>query len=135
MRNRTALLVYCSQKESEKIHSMAELEHRTLSGYVLNIVMRAVIFEEAVYAGLRSPRLRKRAFSQPVPLSPGPRRTMLLRCSVDEAARIRTAAKRRQSSISGYVRLALKRSWIVVDRIGVPELSASRAESFVGSAA
>lgn len=121
MGDRTALLIYCSLEEFEKIHTIAELEHRTLSGYVLNILMRAVTFEETVHAGLNTARLVKHAFAKPVFLSPGPKTTMLLRCSLDEAARIRAAARRRQTSISGYVRLALQRSWSITDGIAVPE--------------
>jgi uncharacterized protein (DUF1778 family) len=136
MSDRTALLIYCSQEEFEKIHTMAEIEHRTLSGYVLNIVMRAVTFEEAIYAGADLSRLVKRAFIKPVLLSPGPRTNMLLRCSRDEAVRIRTAAQRRQTSISGYVRMALKRSWSITDGISVTDqVSETLAAALAGSAA
>jgi hypothetical protein len=44
---------------------------------------------------------------------------MLLRCSLEEASRIRTAAERRQTSISGFVRRAVKRSWEVTEGIMV----------------
>lgn len=135
MSDRTALLIYCSQEEFEKIHIMAELEHRTLSGYVLNIVMRAVTFEETIYAGVNVVRLMKWALMKPVLLSPGPRTTMLLRCSSDEATRIRTAAKRRRASISGYVRLAVKRSWSVPDGMAAPDQIAEAMAAFAGSAA
>jgi len=116
--DRTALLIYCSQEQVEKIRTVAELQHRTVSGYVLNIVMRAVTFEETLYAGSDT-RITKPALTQPVPLSPGPRSTMLLRCSTEEASRIRSAAKQRQTSISAFVRHVLKRSWDVTDGIMV----------------
>jgi len=101
------------------MRDFAALEHRTLSGYVLNIVMRTVTFEENLFTSL--PR-----FQQTNPLLPWqptrsaePRATMLLRCSTDEATRIRAAAKRRRATISGFVLHTLRRSWLVTK--GFPE--------------
>jgi hypothetical protein len=41
---------------------------------------------------------------------------MLLSCSVDEAQRIRDAAKRKETTISGLVMHGLGRGWILADR-------------------
>ena len=117
MAHRTALLIHCSEHEVRSIRERAALERRTVSGYVLNIVMRAVVFyEEALdrFKGLQE-FSRARTFpTQRAPI-PGPRTTMLLRCSVPEADRIRLAAKTRSATISSFVLQSLRRSWGVAD--------------------
>ena len=45
----------------------------------------------------------------------GPRTTMLLSCSSEEAHRIREAARRKETTISGVVLHALRLSWVVSD--------------------
>jgi uncharacterized protein (DUF1778 family) len=40
---RSALLIRCSDREATLIRSAAKHEHRTLSGYVLNAVMRRMV--------------------------------------------------------------------------------------------
>jgi uncharacterized protein (DUF1778 family) len=113
MTDRTALLINCSAGEAAAIRHHAELERRTVSGYVLNIVMRAVTFEAQIRDLLKSPSGIERTLSR-LPLSaPGPRTTVLLRCSAEEAAAIRAAAKRRSCTISGFVLHALRRSWSI----------------------
>ena len=42
---RTALLIRCSKNEGTLISAEAQIERRTVSNYVLNVVMRAVEFE------------------------------------------------------------------------------------------
>jgi uncharacterized protein (DUF1778 family) len=121
MSNRTALLIYCSQDELARIRERAALEHRTVSGYVLNILMRAIAFEESLYAKLKPTSGLSRALATQAVCSPGPRTNMLLRCSEEEAERIRNAAKRRETTISGFVRLALRRSWSVAAGMLTPE--------------
>jgi uncharacterized protein (DUF1778 family) len=112
MPDRTALLINCSQKELEQMRAYAEAEHRTLSGYVLNIVMRTVTFDENLFA-----TLNRFADVTPLPWQAarpaGPRATMLLRCSIAESTRIRAAAKRRKTNISAFVLHGLQRSWSV----------------------
>ncbi len=51
---------------------------------------------------------------------PGPRTTMLIRCTTDEAARIRSAAKRRDTTISGFVLHTLRCSWVVAEGLNLP---------------
>ena len=46
-RMRTALLIQCSRAEAERIRSKAQSEHRTLSDYVLNIVMNHIAWKHA----------------------------------------------------------------------------------------
>ena len=43
---RTALLIRCSEKEASQIREGAELERRTLSGYVLRAVMNRLATQE-----------------------------------------------------------------------------------------
>lgn len=111
---RAALLINCSAKEAQTIHEQAELQHRTVSSYMLNIVWRTLELEEKIFAEFK--RLQSLKTSRP----PGPRTTILLRCSVEEAKRIRAAAKRRQTTINGYVLHTLGRSWKVADGFREP---------------
>ena len=109
MAKRTAFLVSCSTQEARTIREQAKLQRRTVSGYVFNIVMRAVAFDERFCANLRwltGFERSRRGLS-------GARTTMLLRCSVAEAKRIRTAAKRRDTTISGFMLHTLRRAWKV----------------------
>ena len=40
--HRTALLLRCTEEEAQVIHAAAKREHRTLSGYILNVVMNRI---------------------------------------------------------------------------------------------
>lgn len=114
MSDRTALLINCSVKEARTIREQARLQDRTVSGYILHIVMKTIEFENT---------LLKR-----FPVLPGvihslsrrtlrPRTTILLRCSLQQAKQIRTAAKRSEMTISGFVLQSLRRSWKVTRSI------------------
>jgi hypothetical protein len=41
-KNRSALLVRCSEQEAQTIHEAAKRERRTLSGFILNLVMNRI---------------------------------------------------------------------------------------------
>ena len=128
MGHRAALLIHCSQEEASRIHEQAKLEHRTVSGYVLNIVMRAVGFEEVLFARFkRIDTLKRILFGRPLRL-PGPRTALLLRCSTEESKRIRAVAKNRETTISAFVLWSLRRSWDTAEQVPlVPRpLSATR---------
>src|SRR5215475_7029060 len=43
---RASLLLNCSRKQADEVRKRAKLQSRTVSGYVLHIVMRAVSFGE-----------------------------------------------------------------------------------------
>src|SRR5262245_22135876 len=123
MRTRTTLLINCSRIEADRIRGMAARQRRTISGYVLNILMNAIRFDEGI-TRLRETggdtRLRVKdieyyglgGFST---RPPGPRTTMLLSCSFEDARRIRDTAKRKEITISGLVLHALRRIWAVPD--------------------
>jgi hypothetical protein len=110
MSNRTAILLYCHLEDAQTVRERARLENRTVSGYLLHIVMRSVEFEKGMLTLLNRPK----GFRPPVDAwtcPPGPKTTMLLRCSIDQAKAIRTTAKQKGISVSGFVRCALRRSW------------------------
>ena len=114
MGDRASILINCSRAESDLIHHQARTERRTLSGYVLQVVLGHVHFEENVLAKLqtahRIPYIAP--WKRPAQVA-GPRSTFLVRCSREESERIRAAAKRRDVSISGYVLSTLRRTWKV----------------------
>jgi hypothetical protein len=109
---RAVLMISCSKEEARKVRVKAELQRRTICGYVLKIVLRTVQLDERLYHNYR--RLAPLNFSIPGS-KPRPRTVMLIRCSRQEAAQIRAAAKRRDATISGYVLYCLRCSWQVAD--------------------
>ena len=115
MAHRTALIISCSQEQAAIIHQRAELERRTLSGYVLRILMRWLDLEERL-VGIQQHSGRPLSAYHPVRF-PGPRTTMLLRCSKEEAERIRGGAKRRGTTISWFVLHSLALCWSAEDRV------------------
>lgn len=113
---RTALLIRCSAREAGRVREDAAAERRSVSAYVLTIVVRSLEAEEALSARLRnSLHIWHRNPSQTRVRMPGPRTAILVRCSIDEATRIRAAAARREITISGFVLHSLRRAWNVRD--------------------
>src|SRR5215467_3445389 len=129
MGNRAALLINCSKEEARKIREHAERERRTISGCVLNVLMRAVRLGENLIR-LRAAGVAEVPFarvietyglnSTPSRKPRGPRTTMLLWCSRDEARRIRILAKERETTISGFVLHTLRSSWRVAEEFRKP---------------
>jgi uncharacterized protein (DUF1778 family) len=111
MASRAALLINCSAEEALTIRERAKVEHRGISSYMLNIVMRSVDFEEKLRAGARRFQALKRSLSGTPIRSTGPRTTLLLRCSTEESERIRRVAEMEDTTICGFVLHCLKRSW------------------------
>src|SRR5215470_6246060 len=113
MPDRAVLMISCLKEEAARIHEKAEFQRRTVSGYVLNIVMRAVKFDEALLAAhSRIHNLKTVTAIYPAGRPRGPRAAMLLRCSREESDRIRAAAKHRDTTISRFVLWSLRRSWL-----------------------
>jgi uncharacterized protein (DUF1778 family) len=112
MSDRAAIFVNCSQREATAIRERAKLEHRNISSYVLHIVMRVVVVEEK----LRKSAALNRFLLRPSVRLPGPRAAFLLRCSREEAKRIRTVAKKTDRTISGFVLRTLRRHWNIEDQ-------------------
>ncbi len=118
MADRSALLICCSKKEAQELRRRAMLDRRNMSGYVLFIVLEYIAFDERLLSLLeRVQPLHKFRKHIPIVRPGGPRTAILVRCSKEEANQIRTAAKRRGTTISAFVLNALRRAWEMQDRI------------------
>ena len=126
MTHRTALIISCSREQAAAIHERAELERRTVSAYVLRILMRWLDLEERL-VGIQQDSGRPLTAYHPV-RPPGPRTTMLLRCSKEEAHRIRAGAKRRATTISWFVLHSLALCWSAEDRVVMESRNNKRPE-------
>jgi uncharacterized protein (DUF1778 family) len=114
---RTAILIHCLKEEADQIRQLAKLDRRTVSGYVLNIVMSAVAFEQRLYIRLNGFRALNQTLARRIVRPMGPKTTMLLRCSAEESKKIRNAAERRETTISGFVVDCLRRCWKASDAL------------------
>lgn len=112
MAHRAALLIRCSLPEAAEIRKRADSERRTVSGYLLNVLERQLQIDDRL-AGALTPGLK---LYQPerAEKKPQPRTAVLLRCSNEQGAKIRAGARRRGSSINGFVLFALKMVWKAV---------------------
>ena len=115
MSDRDAILIGCLKEDATQIRERAKLDRRNVSSYALSIVMRCVEFEERLFQKLSRFDELNRAIARRAILRTGPKTTLMIRCSKEDAKRIRTAAGRRQMSISAFVRQCLRRSWSVSD--------------------
>jgi hypothetical protein len=110
--DRTALIISCSREQAATIHQQARFERRTVSAYVLRILMRWLDLEERLAAR------QERPLTAYYPVRPtGTRTTMLIRCSKAEAHRIRAGAKRRCTTISWFVLHTLALAWSAGDHM------------------
>ena len=101
------LLICCSAAERDDIRDSAKKRRQTISGYILLIMDRAIDLEERLLA-----RAKWIPLARLEPMHAlRPRTTFLVHCDPSEAARIRTAARRRQVTISGFVLHCLRRTW------------------------
>jgi uncharacterized protein (DUF1778 family) len=104
------------------IRQRAEVQRRGISGYMLNIVMRAADFQERMMAR----GITMRMLSRTAIRIPGPRTAILLRCSTEESERIHRVAKARDTTISGFVLDSLRRSWDVERNLFPPQVRDER---------
>jgi len=106
---RTALLLRCTKPEAALIREQAAAETRSVSGCVWRMLERSLWIEEKFAAGLRpanswrGPSRRRRAADE--------RAAVLLRCSEEQAERVRRAAARRKMSISAFALFSIRRCW------------------------
>ena len=127
MSARAAILIHCSSAEAREIRTRASLEHRTVSSYMIHVLVTVLAFDEKLFARLHTFEDVKTI--APVSHHPvRPRTTIMLRCSEEESLRIRRAAKRRGASISGYIVESLRRYWELSDKAlkRIPESTAGR---------
>jgi uncharacterized protein (DUF1778 family) len=52
---RTALLIYCTEQEADRIRAAAKRERRTISGFVMNAVMTRIGVRERIQASGNEP--------------------------------------------------------------------------------
>jgi uncharacterized protein (DUF1778 family) len=110
---RTSLLLRCSPEDAARIRNQAAQEHRSVAGYLLFVLERNLAIEEKYHDGY-TPLMVVHVQDE---RSVREERTAIhLRCSVEQADRIRRAAARRQLSISKFIVFALRRSWRAFER-------------------
>jgi uncharacterized protein (DUF1778 family) len=111
---RTSLLLRCSPEHAAKVRHHAALEHRSVAGYLLFILERNLEIDEKYHDGY-TPLMVTQARAERNG-EKEERTGIHLRCSVEQANRIRKAAARRQLSISKFIVFALQRSWRALER-------------------
>jgi hypothetical protein len=116
-RLRTALLIRCTKEEALTLHQQARQEHRSVSGCLLHMLERSLWIEEQFGVGLSESFLVERARLMKRVRPRDSRTAILLRCSQDQAARIRKAAAVRKMSISGFVLFSLFRQWNAAQQV------------------
>lgn len=109
---RTSLLVRCSRQDAQTVHAEASASRRSVSGYLLYVLEQSIWIEDKFLAGavLQAKYL-------PAVEPPRSDTAIHLRCTGEEADRIRGAAKRRLISISSFVLFSLHRHWRAVQRV------------------
>jgi uncharacterized protein (DUF1778 family) len=111
---RTSLILRCSQEHADKIRQHAAAEHRHVAGYILRLLEGNLRIEETyddrfTLAMVRETlEERTRAANQTA---------IHVRCTTEQAARIRKAAARRELSISKFIVFAIERSWRAAERV------------------
>jgi hypothetical protein len=114
---RTSLLIRLSHEDAVRIRAEASSEYRSLSGYLLHVLERSFSIEQRVVREASEPLLSEQARAVVGPQDKKHHTAVHLRCSVEQAARIREHAARRQLSIGDFVVFSLRRLWAAVDRL------------------
>jgi len=114
---RTSLLIRLSHEDAARIHKEASSEHRSLSGYLLNVLERSIFIEQKLAHGASAPMLSRQARAILGLQSKKLRTAVHLRCTVEQAARIREYAARRELSISDFVVFSLLRLWRAIAQL------------------
>lgn len=115
--NRTSLLIRLSHADAARIRKEAATEHRSLSGYLLHVLERSFSIEQKFALDASAAMLSLQARSILGEQVKALHTAVHLRCTVDEAARIRKYAARRHLSISDLVVFSLRRWWNAVARL------------------
>jgi uncharacterized protein (DUF1778 family) len=112
---RAQLPLHCTVDEANAVRRRANDEYRTVSGYILRLVMRAAHmdqrFAETLPTQFGVTALRGRQNWR----GTEERTRLLLRCSSNDARLIRNAAKSRDMTVSAYVFSAMRRAWSIAD--------------------
>jgi len=100
-------------EDAARTREEASSQHRSLSGYLLYVLERSFRVEETVGSILSPRRPQNIRGTQ----RPGIRTAVHLRCTAEEAARIREYARRRKLSLSDFVVFSMRRLWEANDRL------------------
>lgn len=111
---RTSLIIRCRREDAQTIYREAAAQRRNVSGYLLHVMERSLWVEKISLLGLT--QIPGATIFENL----GARTAIHLRCTAEEANRIREAAKRRLLSISKFVVFSLHRQWRAVDRVRNP---------------
>jgi len=115
---RTSLLIRLSHEDAARIRKGAAAEYRSLSGYLLYVLARSCQIEDKVVVGKVSGSLLAKQARATIGWQDRKNRTAIhLRCTVEQAARIREYAAKRQLSIGDFVVFSFRRLWIAVARL------------------
>jgi len=85
-----------------------------VSGYVINIVVRRIQFAEEI-PGINPPVFRIERDKREK--AAGPKTTLHIYCSLEDARKIRRAARLGRVTISGFVLHCLRHSWQIEDSL------------------
>jgi hypothetical protein len=110
---RASVIVRCSQIDAARIRKEASREHRSLSGYLLHVLERSFFIEDKV----PEPALVRQGWFLRIQADENIRTAIHLRCTAEQAARIRRYAARRELSLSDFVMFSLRRLWEASDRL------------------
>ena len=114
---RTSLLIRLSREDAARIREEASYEYRSLSGYLLHVLESSFWIEERVVRGANKSLLSMQAREVVGAQDKKLHTAVHLRCTVEQAARVREHAARRQLSISDFVVFSLRRLWVAVERL------------------
>ena len=114
---RTSLLIRLSHEDAVRIRAEAFSEYRSLSGYLLHVLERSFSIEQRVVREASESLLSEQARAVVGPQYKKHHTAVHLRCTVEQAAKIRKYAAKRQLSISDFVIFSLRRLWIAVGKL------------------
>lgn len=108
---RTSIIVRCRPEDAARMRYQASSEHRSLSGYLLHVLDRSISTKDKHFPRFDEGFLVDQARTTLYAGRKGIRSGVHLRCSVEQAPRIRRYAERRQLNIGDFVVFSLRRVW------------------------
>jgi hypothetical protein len=130
---RTSLLINCSEKEATEVRTRARTERRTVSAYIVNILHESMKASDGLVRYLRNAPSFQLDHARKSKVL-GPRTTLHVYCTVEEANQIRKAGHVRQVAMSHYVLSCLHRRWEVEDSANRRRAERTKNAGFVGRA-
>ena len=114
---RTSLLIRLAPEDAARIRERAWSEYRSVSGYLLYVLQRSFRIEELVVRDASASLISNQARGIIGPQIKKGHTAVHLRCTVEQAAKIRKYAAKRQLSISDFVIFSLRRLWNAVEKL------------------